>query len=138
MQKPATIAPRCITMAIGPSGCCETTHGEPESRSREDARAATADSRGSWAWCELPGARLAPPAFICVTGDAEPPGFGRSDAAVSMCTSGHLYGESAFSAATTKVRVSVEMGGAETSCSGGVLKAQHVEWVVSNFGGLWD
>ena len=22
-------------MAIGPSGCCETTHGEPESRSRE-------------------------------------------------------------------------------------------------------
>ena len=55
-----------------------------------------------------------------------------------MCTSGHLYGESAFSAATTKVRVSVEMGGAETNCSGGVLKAQHVEWVVSNFGGLWD
>ena len=55
-----------------------------------------------------------------------------------MCTSCHLYGESAFSAATTKVRVSVEMGGAETNCSGGVLKAQHVEWVVSNFGGLWD
>ena len=99
MQKPATIAPRCITMAIGPSGCCETTHGEPESRSRE------------------------------TPGPQQP---------IRVFRGGHLYGESAFSAATTKVRVSVEMGGAETNCSGGVLKAQHVEWVVSNFGGLWD
>ena len=132
------IPPRCITMAIGRSCCCEMTCGEPESRSRQEARGRNADLRGWWAWREHAGARLAPPAFLCVTGDAEPPGSSRSGAWVSNPTSGHLYGESAFHAATAKPSGPAEMEAARINYSGGRLRAQHVGWVLRNFGGLWD
>ena len=132
------MAARRINTTTG-AGMCSLMPREPrESRSRQEARTRNADLRGSWAYREHAGAQLAPPAFLCVTGDAEPPGSSRSDAWVSNPTSSHLYGESAFHAATANPSGPAEMGAARINYSGGRLRAQHVGWVLRNFGGLWD